>query len=401
MSVATRAARACGRRVCWFALTAAIVGYAGQAAAQQSATVWSLQLESGAEYDSNVHRLEERAGEDIAIEASPVARTLARLRLSHQPTSRERLRLFGYGGIKLFANEDSQSENVAVTSGDVQYERLLPGRSAQLGAALRYYDAFSLEQQLGPFQGRTFRTLNADTAMTLLGEGGHRVTGLVGYRLFTYKPDPLFDWQGDSYGLSYQTTVWRGDPDQDASAASFDVLTAYRVERRGYDSTARTSSCANDDSPDPLCSAGTRIERADLHHSVAAEVIYTGERVYSARYEVQVNDSNSFGESWVRQRLELGATAGLPGGLFLTAEIAVLLNIYRDPLLLSRDEQAQSFVSIEDENRNAASLHLARPLGPSWAIEARYALYSNEFTNQELSFRRQIFYVGAVYRFRP
>ena len=79
----------------------------------------------------------------------------------------------------------------------------------------------------------------------------------------------------------------------------------------------------------------------------------------------------------------------------------MLVNVYLDPLLLARDEQATTFVSIEDENRNSLSLHLSRPVGEHWSAEVRYAIYSNEFTNDELSFLRQTAYLGAVYRYGP
>ncbi len=128
-------------------------------------------------------------------------------------------------------------------------------------------------------------------------------------------------------------------------------------------------------------------------------MVYTGRRIYSARYELTVNDSNSFGETLVRQRLRLGFTTELVRELYLTAEATALVHIYLDPLLIARDEQALTFVSIDEENRNSLSLHLSRALSRTWALEGRYAIYSNEFTNQELTFRRQTVYLGVVYRY--
>jgi hypothetical protein len=362
---------------------------------------WSLQLEGGSEYDSNIHRLEVREGEDVEVEAAPLARAGVRHRLSWRRVATERLSLASAGGLKLFATEEGQGENVAIVSSDGSYEWNLRGRGALVGLHGNYYDAIPVDfaDQGATYRGRNFRTASGEVSGGLIGDGGHRVSARVGYRTFEYKPDPLFDWSGDHYSLYYQTTWWRGDPDSDADAASIDLHAGYRVERRGYQASARTSSCADEDAADPLCSAGTRLLRSDLNHSIGTELIYTGERIYSARYELQVNDSNSHGESLVRQRFRLGLTTELWREVYLTAEATVLLNLYLDPLLLARDEQATTFVSIDEENRNSLSLHLSRPIAERWALEARYAIYSNEFTNDELSFRRQTGYLGAVYRY--
>ena len=377
----------------------ALAGAAAPAAAAPAR--WTLQLEGGSEYDSNIHRLELREGEDVEAIGAPLLRLGARHRLIWRPGARHRLALNTFGGLKLFASESGQSENVAIVAGDGGHEWTLPGGGAALGVQGSYYDAIPMElyEVGGPvYEGRTFRTGAGELTAAVLGEGGQRVTALAGYRAFTFKPDPTFDWAGDHYGLAFQTTWWRGDPDLDDDAASIDLTAAYRVERRGYDARARTSSCADEEAEDPLCSAGTRIDRSDLHHSLAAELVYTGRRVYGARYELSINDSNSHGESLVRQRLRLGVTSELLRDVFVTAEATVLVNVYLEPLLLARDEQARTFVSIDDENRNALSLHLSRALAGAWALEARYAIYSNEFTNEELSFRRQTVYLGAVYR---
>lgn len=382
--------------------SAALTALAAPAAARGEPD-WTLQLEGGSEYDSNIHRVEVREGEEADVDAAPLARLGARHQLTWRRVKDERLSLASYGGLKLFTTEEGQGENVGILSADGSYEWNLRGRGALVGLHGGYYDAIPVEvaDASSSVRGRNFRTLSAEASTTLIADGTHRVSARAGYRTFEYKPDPLFDWAGDHYAVFYSTTWWRGDPDQDPDATSLDLNAGYQIERRGYDASARTSSCADEDAADPLCSAGTRLARADLNHSLAAELAYTGERIYFGRYELSVNDSNSHGESLVRQRLRLGLTTELWARLYLTAEATVLLNVYLDPLLLPRDEQATTFVSIEDENRNALSLHLSRPLGERWAAEARYAIYSNEFTNAELSFRRQTGYLGLVYRYGP
>jgi len=394
-----RAGRAGVAVVAASALAALAVLALAQPAAADDAR-WTLQLEGGAEYDSNIHRLEVREGDEVDTEGAPLTRLGARHRLSWRRVRTERLTLSTFGGLKLFTTASGQSENVAIASLDGGYEWNLRGRGAILGVQGSYYDAIPIEvvDPTGGLEGRTFRTAAGELTAAIAGEGGQRITALVGYRGFQYKPDPLFDWQGDHYGLLFQTTWWRGDPDVDDDAASIDLTAGYRISRRGYDSRARTSSCHEESAADPLCSAGTRLARSDLHHSLAAELVYTGRRVYGARYELSVNDSNSYGESLVRQRLHVGVTTELLREVYMTAEGTILVNVYLEPLLLARDEQARTFVSIDEENRNSLSLHLSRAIGGGWALEGRYAIFSNEFTNEELSFRRQTVYLGAIYR---
>ncbi|HUS63685.1 MAG TPA: hypothetical protein VMZ28_04040, partial [Kofleriaceae bacterium] len=329
-------------------MLAVLGGAAAPARAQVAPPDWSLQLEGGGEYDSNIHRLELRDGVDDeqGVEGAPLARLGARHRVSVRPSRTQRFTLASTGGLKLFSGDSGQSENAAVVSSDGAYEWNVRGRGALLGLHGSFYDASQVELYDPPpgsasgFSGRTFRTAAGEGSAALLGDSGHRVTALVGYRLFHYKPDPIFDWEGEHYALLYQTSIWRGDPAEDDDAASLDLSAGYRVERRSYDASARTASCADEDAADPLCSAGTNIDRADLNHSVAAESIYSGRRIYSARYELTVNDSNSYGESLVRQRLRLGTTMELLTSLYLTAEATVLLNVYLDPLVVARDEEA-------------------------------------------------------------
>ena len=102
---------------------------------------WSLQLEAGSEYDSNVHRLDRRAGEAVDVDGSPLARLGARHRLSWRRTARERFTLSSHGGLKLFASDSGQTENVAVLSTEGAYDWGMPGRGAIFGLTGSYYDA--------------------------------------------------------------------------------------------------------------------------------------------------------------------------------------------------------------------------------------------------------------------
>ncbi len=376
---------------------------AGEVDAEPRTTRWSLQLEGGSEYDSNAHRLELSPDDDAPVEGAPVARAGARLRLRWKPKATEQLSFSGFGGTKLFGTDTSQGENVLVTSGDARYEHMLPTRKAILGARGVYYEAFAYRPFGGmstPSDGRNFSLGDAQLSLDLLGPKGHRFSISGGYAKFRYKPDADFDWQGDKWGASYRATFWRGNPDEDLDAATIDLTFGYGITRRMFRGRAFTNVCGPDEPAEPRCFSPSTIDRSDLYHAAATEVVYTGDRIWSARYTVSVTDSNSYGQSLVRQRLELGMTTETWSDVFLTAKVALQLDTFLDPLLLARDVQSQSFVTIDDENRNSLSVHLAKDVSNKWSVEARYALFSNEFATRKLNFRRQIFYSGAVYRYR-
>ena len=80
------------------------------------------------------------------------------------------------------------------------------------------------------------------------------------------------------------------------------------------------------------------------------------------------------------------ATTAAVWDVFVTGKLVVQFNQFLDPLLLSGD--VGTFVTIEDENRNAVILHATRDIGRRLTAEARYAYYSNPFATEELAFSR-------------
>ncbi len=359
----------------------------------------TIKLEAGTEYDSNIHRLEVPDGADAEVVAAPLLRAAARAQTAAKVRKRGQVRLAGLVGGKLFLTDAGQSENVGIVSADGRYLHTLPGRSAMLMARGATYDSFDLDRSAssGVDAGRNFAIATGEVGATVLGPRHHRLTLTAGYRDFTYKSDHDFDWAGDHYGLRYRTALWRGDPDVDLDASSIEIDVGYEVGRRHYAGRAFTSNCPEGTDPDPMCIVPTGLDRIDLVHTARAEVLYTGDRVWTGAYELSLVDSNSFGQSLVRHRIDLGVTTKTWADVFLTARATVIVSSFLDPLLLARDVQSQTFISIDDENRNAISVHLARDLGASWTIEARYAIFTNEFATKRLSFRRQIVYVGMTH----
>lgn len=364
---------------------------------------WKLRLESGSEYDSNVHRRYDDT------QASPLLRGAAQLDLGWRVARSQRLLVTGLAGAKTYATLTARNENVAIATADVRYQWLLPARSALLSARFGYYDTLAyaydyddgIDCSASADIPRFFSSGVAEVSMDVRGPGTHRLQLSLGGQRFRYKACSQFHWIGDRYGINYQTTKWRGDPERDVDAASIDIRVAYQLQRRFFSGQALSNRCGTSDALAPRCFVPTELGRADFFHSLAAEVVYTGERIYSARYELDITDSNSHGQSLLRQRVELAVTSELFAKLFLTAKAAVQLDVYLDSLLLARDIAGDDFTSIDDENHNALSVHLARDVSRRWTVEARYAFYSNEFATRPQTFRRQIMYIGAVYRYQP
>lgn len=359
---------------------------AGSSTARAEPLRWDFQLSSGAEYDSNIHRFEEGADQDDLIGGAPLLRGALRLDTRWRPSKSQRIGFSGLLGAKLygpdtFADLDSGGdENVSILSADGRYERSLPGRDAVLSARASIYDTSHLGGEgTSVVEPRHFTIGGGDLGATIVGPEQHRLSASAGYRRFAYQPDERFDWQGDRYGLRFQTTRWIGDPDEDLDAATIDLDVSYALQRRFHGRE-----------PDGF-------RRVDLFHLAVIQAVFTGDRIYSGAYELQVTDSNTPGFSFIRQRLRLGVTSELIAEWFLTVEATVQLDIFLDDVLLDSGFAE----TIDDENRNALSAHVSRALSPAWTGELRYALYLSQFTDDERQYQRQILYAGLVYQYTP
>lgn len=343
---------------------------------------WHLSLESGAEYDSNIHRFENSDGDcpsppdlsdpDCLIGGALLLRGVARLAVRWRPGESQRIRISGLGGGKLYGPADldsSSDENVRIVSGDIRYQRMLRSRGAILAARASYYDTSPLGHA-SPVEPRHFATGGADMSLSVQGPDRHRLVLSGGYRQYRLKISPSFDWRGDRYSLRYQTTEWLGDPNRDLDAASIELAVSYAIARRYY---------------------GGSVERTDIYHSADAQLVYTGDRVYSARYQLHVIDSNGYGDSLIRQRIHLGITAELFAELFLTVEA----NLQFDR---GSSTASDPMETIDDENRSSLTAHASKALSDTWSVEVRYALFVNELRSVDPSYRRQIIYAGMVYQ---
>jgi hypothetical protein len=378
-------------------LVAAVVVLATCARARADEPAVRLSLEAGSEIDTNPHRVSAAAMETYDPLPAAVARAGARFSLAWRPTPGRVVTASAVAAAKKFIGaDDAAAEDVAVLTGDLRYDARVADKPLVWGARLSCYDALERDDGPGGSADHDFRTGDGALTLGLAGEHAQRVTLALGYRVFDYKPDARYDFAGEHVQLEWRRSFEPDDADDGApeDAGSWDVAAWYGLARRGYDGEAYANVCAPDTE---LCLIGTGHARVDLAHDAGAEVTYTGERIYSARYQAVALLSNSFGQSLVRHRLQLSATSELWWSVFVTASVVVQLNQFVDSLLLERNTGE---LTIEDENRNAFTLHATRELGTGahWAIEARYGFYSNEFATQTLRFRRQTAYLGLVFR---
>jgi hypothetical protein len=160
----------------------------------------------------------------------------------------------------------------------------------------------------------------------------------------------------------------------------------------------------------PACSLGQPIQdyclqfgsdaRADWLHEMAVEATYVGPLLVTIGYGAQLNTSNSFGQSLLRHIFTVKLAYRFPWSLYSTVKAQLYVTKYLDPVLLDTGVNSQSFITIDDENRNALIVDLERPIGNTGlAVDARYSWFTNELTSQsKVQFQRHVIYLGLTYR---
>jgi hypothetical protein len=373
----------------------------------------AIKLEAGSEYDSNASRESSQDG-SLTHDPAAVGRIGGRVELAWHPAARQSLRLDTLLAAKKYVGVDSSSlmpsnEDIAVISADARWDITSSTRPLAFGLRASYYDALykpGVDPSMHSID-HDFRTGDVVTALALVAPVDSRLpaSGLAvaahseqrailtaGWRAFEFKPDHSYSFQGEHAGIAYRRSFQPRDP-----GPTYDVAVDYSAHHRFYEGSAFANICPAGQPLGGNCLLSTGVDRVDLLHIAGVELGYTGERIITLRYELAVDDSNSFGQSFVRHRVELSATTELPfWSLILTARGVLQLTQFLDPVLLTRDI---GVLTIDEENRNALIVHLARDFGPRWTAEMKLAFYANEFATQELQYRRITGYLGLIYAF--
>lgn len=382
------------RALCVLALVARV----GIAGADSSTTV---QAEAGAEVDSNVQRVETGPGLETEELSSPVVRAGAKV------DHRGRLAGGGYlfhaaSYARVVSNADAQSESVALLAGDLKWVHPVGKRPVSIGFAISGADALALDDSVDRIDpcdrrrlDRTFATFGGDVLLIMRKDDDRALTLGVGGRRFVYKPCNKFDWYGPSATARLDLKLW----EQSGGTRSLELSAFAAIEARSYNDVAFANACADDEMPEnPAdCSAPTSLDRSDRYHRVGFEMTWIGGMVAALGYQLAVTDTNSYGQSLVRHRVNMSATRELLGGLFGTALVTLQYDQYLDGLIVQKDLQNQTFTTLDDENRSSFQLRVAKQLSPTFSLESRIAYWRDLGGGDDASFRRTLFYLGGVY----
>jgi hypothetical protein len=363
----------------------------------------ALRLELGPEYDTNANRAEVVAGapsSDVPT-ASPLLRTTMRGTLAWG-RGVNLLRVGAGFGAKVFFNPDVYDQTTFVGQASVD-ERVRVDPRLDLGLGGDYYDATQLDAASpcsGCLRHRDFRSGTLLGRLTVRDQPG-TLSLAGGYRGFEWKPDATFDFQAAQADV-VATTPLRGPHDTE-----WELIASYHLERRWFAGSA-DRTCDPRKDPNCSCPVGAPLDyaclsnseaRADWFQQAALDLSFLGLLYAALGYAVQLNLSNSIGQSLLRHMLTLKLGYRIPWKIYATLKAQLFLTSYFDPVLLDRRLSSQTFITIEDENRNSVVVDLERPIGTSGvSIEARYSVYTNELSSIPVSFLRQVVYLGVSYR---
>ena len=364
-----------------------------------AALKFSLQLETGPEYDSNAARAELLYGMARGEIGPPTGSPLWRSTLSSSLTwrrGRNLLRLAGTLGGKVFFLPDVQDQDTLVGQLTID-EKFQPRPRLWLGIALDYYDVgqLSVPSPSGTtarLRHRDFRsgsinlTLTADIQGTRLALDG-------GYRGVEYKPDLQYDFHGGMAHASIFRRFSVGDPER---PHEIDLLTSHRIERRlFFAGHAQRLACP----PTTPCVGDTNSTRDDWFVDTLFELTYVRALLLALSYGLTLDLSNSFGESFLRHTVGLKAGVRLPWELYASVKLQFLFTRFLDGLQFPPRFSEATFISLDEENRNSLVAELERSV---WRhdlfVKVRYSLYTNELTSSPVDFMRHVIFVGLRYR---
>jgi hypothetical protein len=359
-----------------------ILGVARIAAADP----WTVRMESGAEADSNVTRTEDR----------PVAAAVGRLgaRIDyHEALLGGAVAVEVSSLARMVASAQNKDESVMLEVGELRWLHPIDGSSLAAGVHLTVADSFGV---LVPIGARTYRNLGGD-GLVMLGHGEeqHLMLG-VGWRDFWYKPhgpelpSHVFDWRGPVASARLDTVLWH-TPDR---TRSLELAAVLGFEARSYDGVARFN-CAPYGSGNS-CPMDSTLRRRDRYQRGGLELIWTGAVVATGSYQVTVVDSNSYGQSLIRQRITAAATMEVVSALFVSATATLQIDQYPEGVPIS-DLLHQELTSLEDENRSSLQVLVTRALSTAWSLEVRGAIW-RDFGTAGASFGRELAYAGVLYQ---
>jgi hypothetical protein len=342
-----------------------LLSLAGSAA--PAAVAGAVQVDAGAEYDSNASRVDGVG--TLPVRGGPLLRVLLHGQIGYQ---RARQRVVGQlqlGG-KLFFLPSLQDQNVGVLQASYDHSATLGGQQrVRLGGFVEFFEAF--QAPAATLEQRDFRTLG--TGMRLAGTrplgGLHRLDGGLdlAFQYFAFKPDSGFTFIAPSLAGRISTLLHAGDPEL---GHDIDLLAHGRVDYRGY-----------------------LFGRTDVFVQLGTQMTWQGPVLAAVGYTVQLSLSNLADQSYQRHLLLGKLALRLPGELYLTAKAQINL----------LDAAPGLFVpigNIDEDNRSLALLDLERAIGRGISISVRYTGYFSLPRDDGGQYQRHTAYLGLTYQHR-
>jgi hypothetical protein len=353
----------------------ALVGVAPVGAAHGEPLRYELRAELGAEYDSNPARIEEVEGRPTPpIQGSPLGRLVLGADAATTLAGRHTLTLSLGFAAKAFTSTAARLEDVLVAQASPSWTVLVAPRTS-VGLGGSYYDV----AQRRSVEARDFRSVTPLLRLDQSFGAADLLSVGAGYRWFTYKPEPDFDFRAPTAFVVYRHPV----PGTGPGDADWEWSAGLSGEARSF---AGVRCVGVDACPGPP-TAGRRRDQYLVAH---LEATRTAGFLAGAGLAADGNASNSYGETVVRALIHLRAVVPLPGEVVLSGRVELVAARYRDPLPLARPlAPGTPATTIEDERRSTVRLEAVRPLSPHLDLGARYTFYTNEIAAGPVRFRRQ------------
>ena len=148
------------------------------------------------------------------------------------------------------------------------------------------------------------------------------------------------------------------------------------------------------DDPTAILRGITRDRQEDHLHELGALVTWLGDVSVQAEYSFRLNDSNSFGFSYISHNFGLQLLRRLPWDMLAQFYGQVELRDFNEPV---PNTQAGSLDTGETEN-NVLLLRLVKDVSPDYSIEVRYGRYRDEAITLNDFYTKNIYAIGMNYR---
>lgn len=148
------------------------------------------------------------------------------------------------------------------------------------------------------------------------------------------------------------------------------------------------------DDPTAILRGITRDRQEDHLHELGTVVTWLGAVSVQGEYSFRLNESNSFGFSYVSHNLGLQVLRRLPWGMLAQFYGQVELRDFNEPV---PNTQVGSLDTGEAEN-NVLMLRLVKDVTPDYSLEVRYGRYRNEAITLNDFYTKNIYAIGMNYR---